>query len=232
MKREIEHYLATIGNMKSIDDFMGDDRVYAFAMKAFGLEEMTYAKAYMRKALSEGIDRNDSFANRLNDRRFRDFVESFNFVRNGRSTTSFTRTQQGTVDRYVRQTLETEAGRSNEGVRLALYFQRKASGITSPMHLLADKALLKVAQVALGLPSSSSTFDVDKQVDLIAKRLDVADLQDPGKVDRLLQRFTALWEIENPTSIKAQVPNVLIGGSPYGMDVDTLARIQSLKTGR
>ena len=35
--------------MKSIDDFMKDTRLYNYAMKAFGLDDMAYAKAFMRK---------------------------------------------------------------------------------------------------------------------------------------------------------------------------------------
>ena len=91
---------------------------------------MTYAKAFMRKVLTEGIDKRDSFANRLADTRYREFVETFNFARYGDDhDRSSTRTRQGTVDRYVRQTLEEDAGAQNEGVRLALYFERKAPSI-------------------------------------------------------------------------------------------------------
>ncbi|HEU0063029.1 MAG TPA: DUF1217 domain-containing protein, partial [Hyphomicrobiaceae bacterium] len=81
--REAEYYLAHIEQVKSIDDLLGDQRLFAFAMKAFGLEDMTYAKAFMRKALSEGIDKSDSFANTLADSRYREFVETFNFARYG-----------------------------------------------------------------------------------------------------------------------------------------------------
>ncbi len=42
-KREIDEYLKRIEKIKSIDAFFADDRVYRFAMKAFGLEDMTYA---------------------------------------------------------------------------------------------------------------------------------------------------------------------------------------------
>ena len=41
--RESEYYLANIGNVKSIDDFLADDRLFKYAMKAFGLGEMDYA---------------------------------------------------------------------------------------------------------------------------------------------------------------------------------------------
>ena len=131
--RETEYYLAHIEDVKSIDDFLADKRLFAYAMKAFGLSDLTYAKALMRKVLVEGIDESDSLANTLTDLRYRDFAETFNFVRYGEATTVFDRTRQGTVDRYVQQTLEEDAGAQNEGVRLALYFQRKASSITTPL---------------------------------------------------------------------------------------------------
>lgn len=232
VKRESEHYLATIGNIKSIDDFMANDRVYRYAMKAFGLEDMGYAKAYMRKVLTEGIDQPDSFANQLSDSRFKEFVTTFNFARHGAATTAFGRTQQETVDRYVQQTLEVDAGRENEGVRLALYFQRKAPGVTNALQLLADRALLKVTQVALGIPASTGSLDIDKQTALIAKKLDVADLKDPEKLSRLIERFTALWEIENPSITSSNVPSILIGATPYGIDIDTLTLIQNVRLGR
>ena len=96
--------------MKSIDDFLGDDRLFKYAMKAFGLEDMAYAKAFMRKVLSEGIDKQRQLRQQAGDHRYQEFVEAFNFVRYETTTTIFERTRQGTVDRYVRQTLEEDAG--------------------------------------------------------------------------------------------------------------------------
>ena len=78
-----DYYLKNIGNVKSIDDFLKDTRLFKYAMKAFGLEEMDNAKAYMRKVLTEGISDPKSFANRLNDQRFVQFASAFNFTANG-----------------------------------------------------------------------------------------------------------------------------------------------------
>lgn len=200
VQRESEYYLSKIKDIKSIDEFLADDRVFKYAMKAYGLEDMDYAKAFMRKALTEGIDAKDTFANKLTDRRYAEFVATFNFARYGGTATVFERTRQGTVDRYVRQTLEETAGADNEGVRLALYFQRKAASAETPYHLMADKALLKVTQVALGIPEATSTMDIERQADLITKKLDLEDLKDPEKLDKFLNRFTALWEVENPST--------------------------------
>jgi hypothetical protein len=229
--RESAYYLSKIEDVKSIDDFMADDRLYRFAMKAFGLGDMAYAKAYMRKVLTEGVDDPDSFANKLADTRYRDFATAFNFKQYGATATVFDRTRQGTVDRYVRQTLEEDAGQQNEGVRLALYFQRKASTITSAYSILADPALLKVVQTAYGLPASMSLADLDQQAKMITSRLHISDLSDPDKLETFLKRFTSLWEIENP-SAPPLVPSIILGQSPTAtIGQDLLTALQKLKLG-
>ena len=126
VKRATAYYLKNIVNVKSIDDFLGNDQVYRYAMKAFGLGDMAYAKAFMRKVLEEGVDSSTSFANTLSDKRYRDFAAAFDFKQYGSTTTAFDRTQQGTVDKYDQQLLEEQAGSKDDGVRLALYFARKA----------------------------------------------------------------------------------------------------------
>ena len=68
VERESAYYLANIEKITSVDDFLADDRLYSFAMKAFGLGDMTYAKAFMRKALEGGISQSDSFANQIVDK--------------------------------------------------------------------------------------------------------------------------------------------------------------------
>jgi hypothetical protein len=229
--RETEYYLAHIVDVKSIDDFLADDRLFAYAMKAYGLEDMTYAKALMRKVLAEGIDKRDSFANSLADPRYRDFVETFNFVRYDKTTTIFDRTRQGTVDRYVRQTLEEDAGQQNEGVRLALYFERKAPGLTSAYGILADAALLKVAQTALGIPAASSAMDIDKQAQMISAKLNIEDLKDPEKLATFLNRFASLWELDNPTSASASPAVLFTQPLELGIGADLLASLQNLKLG-
>ena len=229
--RQAKEYLERIVRVKSLDDFFADDRVYRFAMKAFGLEEMTYAKAFMRKVLEEGIDKKDSFANKLADTRYRDFAEAFNCARYGSATTAFDRTQAGTVAKFVRQTLEEDAGRQNEGVRLALYFERKAPALKSALGLLADPALLKVAQTALGLSAATAAMDIDKQAALISERLDIKDFKDPDKLQTFLQRFTSLWELQNAPAATA-TPAILLGQPrEAGIRPDLLFTIQSLKIG-
>ncbi|TGV05012.1 DUF1217 domain-containing protein, partial [Mesorhizobium sp. M8A.F.Ca.ET.173.01.1.1] len=120
VKRETDYYLANIGNVKTIDDFVNNTRLFTYAMKAYGLEDMAYAKAFMVKALKEGVSDEDSFANKLSDKRYAQFVKAFNFAAYGPTATLYPSAQQGAVDKYMRQTLEENAGETNQGVRLAL----------------------------------------------------------------------------------------------------------------
>ena len=228
--RETEYYLANIGNVKSIDDFFADARLYNYAIKAHGLEDMGYAKAFMRKVLTEGIDKDDSFAKQLTDNRYSDLVESLNFARNGAAATSFDKAQKGVADKYARQTLEQAAGQDNAGVRLALYFERKAPSVTSAFGLLADEALAQVTRTLLQMPPEFAASDIDKQAAAIEKSIDIKDLKDPTKLSKMLERFTALWEISN--SSDTYDPLAVFGSSSgYGISSDLLLSINTLKLG-
>ena len=52
---EANYYLQHIGSIHSIDEFLKDTRAFRFAMKAFGLEDLDYAKGLMRKVLTGGV---------------------------------------------------------------------------------------------------------------------------------------------------------------------------------
>lgn len=231
VERDTEYYLANISKIKNIDDFMADTRIFNYAMKAHGLEDMTYAKAFIRKALSEGVDEADAFANKLSDTRYVDFVKTFNFASQGEVATVFTKAQQGTVDKYMRQTLEETAGEENTGVRLALYFERMASTVTSGYGIIADTAIYDVVRTALGLPAEFANSNIDRQSDYLESRIDFADFSDPEKLAKFIERFTALWELDNPSSGSIDVTQLFSSSSDTGISADLLMSINALKLG-
>jgi hypothetical protein len=227
--RETEYYLSKIGDIKSVDDFMADSRIYNYALKAHGLEDMAYAKAFIRKVLTEGIDNKDAFANQLSDSRYASLAKSFNFSAYGEAATAFDTAQKGVVDKFQRQTLEEDAGSENMGVRLALYFERMAPTVKSGMEILADDALSQVVRTAFQMPDEIMAGDIDRQADYIEDVLDIDNLQDPAKVGKFLERFTAMWELENPTD--TYDPVSLFTPSTSGISADLLISINNLKLG-
>lgn len=229
--REIAYWKETIGEVKSIDDLVGDRRLFAFAMKAFGLSDMGYAKAFMTKLLKEGLAAPTAMANKLSDQRYRDFARTFDFNTYGTVTTSLSAARTGVVDRYLRQTLEEKTGAQSEGARLALYFQRKAASIVSPMSILADAALLKVAKVALDLPDAMSLAPIDNQVAMIKARLDVSIFKDPAKVENFLKRFCVMNDLANRAAGSSSPAVMLAQASGAGFSVDTLMALAKLRAG-
>src|SRR5215813_1084388 len=77
--RERQYYEDNIGKVTSIDDFLNNRRLFAYAMKAYGLEDMTYAKAFMRKVLQSDLNDSKSFARQLVDQRYLAFAQAFSF---------------------------------------------------------------------------------------------------------------------------------------------------------
>ncbi|MGX9424007.1 MULTISPECIES: DUF1217 domain-containing protein [Bradyrhizobium] len=78
--RSAAYYKENIGKIKTVDEFLKNDRLYQYAMKAYGLEDMIYAKAFMKKVLESNLLDANSFANKLTDKRFRDFASAFSFT--------------------------------------------------------------------------------------------------------------------------------------------------------
>lgn len=230
VKAENEYYLANVTKLTSIDDLMADKRLLNYALSAFGLDPQTENLSRLRNLLEGGVRDPNSPVNKLDDARYKAFVSSFNFEQYGEEATTYNPTQQQTVDKYLRQTLEEDAGKTNEGVRLALNFQRKASGITNWYDVLADKALASVVRTALGLPDSFATADIDKQAALFESRLDISDFTDPAKLSKFLTRFTSLYEVSNPTSSAATSAAVLFSQpTTISISTDLMIAMQNLR---
>jgi hypothetical protein len=230
VQTETTYYLANIGKVKSVKDFMADNRLFTYALAAYGLDSTTEDMDFIEKILDGGTRDPDSPANQTDDVRYQAFVAAFDFEGMGETATTFSRAQQPAVDKYLRQTLEENAGDENEGVRLALYFERKAPTLTSFYEVLADPALSSVIRTALSLPDSFASADIDKQVQLFEQKFDIEDFSDPEKLGEFLTRFTSLWEINNPTS-SAQTSVSVLFSQPveFGISSDTLFAIQSMK---
>lgn len=230
VSRETSWYLAHIGEVKSADEFVKDDRLFSYAMKAYGLADMTCAKALLRKVLTEGIAGPAALGNKLVDARYREFATAFDFASLGEYATQTASATSATVAKYLHQALEEDAGQQDEGIRLALYFERKAPGIRNAYDILADKALLKVAQTALGFSPLAAMADVDKQAAILTDRIDFADFQAPEKLRRLLHRFSVMWESEEGQATSS--PSVLVDQPiEAGISATTLAILQDLKLG-
>ena len=49
------YYDKNIGKVKDVDDFLGDSRLYTYALKAYGLEDQASSKGFIRKVIESDL---------------------------------------------------------------------------------------------------------------------------------------------------------------------------------
>ncbi len=194
-ERAINYFIDNIGKVTTGEDLIDDTRLYRFAMKAFGLESQIFAKGLMRKVFEEGVADDRSQANRMTDSRFRNIAAAFGFAEVGGKNTSDPQFVANVINQFIAE--DVEVTQANDGVRLALYFERKAGGIDNWFEALADPALAEVVRVGLGFSKEAATQNIDRYAEKLADRFDVADFKDPEKVSEFLKKFAIRWDLEN-----------------------------------
>jgi len=234
---ETKYYDDAILRVGSLDDFLADERLVSYALMAGGVDPETVDTATLRKLFTSDLSDPESFANRDVGKELRDVAARFNFLPDGSigdQAASSVQTRADileTADKYLRQTLEENEGEENTGVRLALYFERTAPGISSAYDILADPALQQVVQVALGLAPETSATDVDAQAKYIEDHLDVTDFKDPEKLQKFLTLFTSMYDVQNGTSFDPSLVLLSGGSATIGISTDLMLSIAQLPSG-
>ncbi len=160
VSRDAAYYKANIGKVHTVDDLMNDYRLYHYVTKAYGLEDMAYAKAFMKKVLQSDLSDPKSFANTLIDKRYRDFAAAFSF---GGGETKVAQSDSQTDDMIG---LYTAAMKSNVDAVAAdtKYYNATIGNVTSADQLLNDDRLRNYVASAFGIDQSKWPRDTIKQV--------------------------------------------------------------------
>ncbi|NLS02587.1 DUF1217 domain-containing protein [Rhizobium sp. P32RR-XVIII] len=207
-KEDIAYFEDNIGKVKSVSDLLADKKLVSFILTAKGLDPKQVTTDTLKKAFAADPDDPKSMLNDPTDKnsaKLKELVTSFNFDSKGNLTRSTTGTAQNggalrrTNELYLEQALEEQQGDTNQGVRLALYAQRKAPDITSIYDIMGDQAMFEVVTTAFNLPSAFQSMDVDQQAKALQKYVTLSDLQDPDKVDKLVKRFAVMYDLKNNT---------------------------------
>ncbi len=164
----------------SVDQFLNDPRLFSYAMTAYGLSDMTYAKAFMKQVLTSDLSDQNSFVNKLTDPRFQIFAKAFQFSTDGTVAKQPVIAQNSTeeddtIDAYTQQQVNKASTASGE----ATYYQANIGNITSVDQLLANPRLYDVAVRSYGL-------DPDLVSKSTIRAVLTSDLSDPNSVANTL----------------------------------------------
>jgi hypothetical protein len=237
-QKDATSYQEAVADIGSVSDLLANRKVIDFILVAKGLDPKKVSTEFLKKIFSSDLSNPKSFANTQSDPRFAEIAGTFNFNSKGDvARLPMLGPQKGdhfreTQANYLQQSLEQQQGDTNPGVRLALYFQRKAGEITSAYDILADRALSEVFRTTFDLPDSMAAMPIDQQAKFVDRFMKIKDLSDPAKVEKLLNRFSAMYDIRNSESTgQAQSPLLsLFQGSGSGISDSTFLAIAKLQS--
>ena len=232
-EKDAVYYRNAIADVGSVAELLKDRKMIDILLVSKGLDPAKVTTDYLRKIFNSDLTDARSFANTEKDPRFAEIAASFNFDRQGNVARLAQIGPQKrdqlleTQNNYLQQNLETQQGDANPGVRLALYFQRKAGDVTSAYDILADKALAEVFRTTYGLPDSVGSMGVDQQAKVVEKYLNLKDLTDAAKLEKLLNRFSVMYDLKNGSS-KVSPALAILQGTGGGIGQDALMSIAQL----
>lgn len=207
LKRDLAYFREKIGGIDTAAELVADYRLLSVALGAFGLSDDLGSKFLIRRVLEEGTLEPDALSNRLSDKRYRDLSRAFGFGDFPTPSNKISDFADRIEARYKERVFETDLGQTSETMRLALNAQRELPGLaagsgsnrTKWFTLMGTPPLRKVMETALGLPAAFAILPIDDQLKEFLKRSeqvlgtnDLGELSKGDRLDRLLDRYTAL----------------------------------------
>lgn len=216
LQRNIDYFRQHIADAKTAKDLVSDRRLLTVALGAFGLDDEIDKRAFIQRILEEGTEKSNSFANRLNDPRFKELAKAFGYgdILNGFNVTLYS-FQEDIVSRYKSLEFERAVGDSDSDMRLAMNFKRQIANLASGANadntgwfqIMGSAPLREFMSTAMGLPSSMAQVDIDQQKSVFEEKSlklfgdkSIAAFKDPEKVDAAVRRFFLFRQLQSGPS--------------------------------
>ncbi len=196
VKGATQYYETNIGEVSTIAEFVSNYRLLSYALDAYGLGKYVDDTALVKQVLEQGTSSAKALANTLTDPNWKTFAKAFNFSSTGSSSPTSSTSVATTTSDYIEQQLEEGQGQSDPGVQLALYFKRVAPTVTNGYGIIGDQNLLDVADTIFGLSTSINSSQVDAEAKEITNLMPLSELQDPTKLNNLIERFAANYDAD------------------------------------
>ena len=238
ISRDVDYFNENIGDIKTLDDLMGDRRILKVALGAFGLGDEINKGAFVRKVLEEGTEDRSAFAVRLNNSDYLDMARTFDFS-SGELTLSDSQ-RANITKQYQEETFEVSLGEVDNSMRLALNFQRDIAEIADQglsenagwFKVMGSVPLRTVFESAFNMPSGFAQLDIDRQKELLSDKANslfggksVDIFKDPEVIETTIRRYLLQEQVANGPS--ANTPgsaalSILTGGTSSASIINLL----------
>ena len=232
--RDLQYFKENIGKATTAEDLVNDRRLLKVALGAFGLEDDLNKRAYVLKALVEGTDVEDSFANRMVDKRYQKLSTAFGYGNVQGARVARSDFAESILTPFKIQKFEVAIGNSDESMRLAMVFVREIGEFAASENadnsawfkIMGNPPMRQIFETAFGLPNSFGLLDVGKQRDIFRDKArmifgdsSLATFTASDNVDKMLTTFFVRKQIsENIGSdVRGSTALTLLKSSADGM---------------
>ena len=185
----LKQFQTAIAHAKDIKTALMDPRVLNVLLPAMGLADQIGAPGLVRTALLADPNDPKSVLKTL-DPRFKAAAKSLDLKHKGLAALKDPQMQQTLTEGYLQYQYQIGLDQTNPGVSDALYFVKNAASLgTNIYNILGNAVLRRVVSSALNLPAQIAIQPVETQAKQITTRLNLKDLQDPKKVERIAEQY-------------------------------------------
>ncbi len=216
IKRDEAYFRENIGKIDTAEELVKDRRLLKVALGAFGLENDINSKAFIQKVLEGGTLKSDSLANKLADKQYQKLSAAFGFGDFATPRSKISDFPDKILAAYKTRSFEVAVGEQNDDLRLAMNAEREVASLAAKTttsndarwySVLGSTPMRRVFEKALGLPTTFSALDIDRQLEIMKEKSQVqlgtdqiADFDDAATMEKLVRRFLIRSEAEAYTS--------------------------------
>lgn len=198
VQREVAYAKDFASKVKNVEELINNRRFMNFALSAFGLESEVDKKGLLRKVLLSDLTDQNSYANRMNDPRFRELAQRLDLKAVGLANVKSEATLTSIELRYKKNEFEKAQGDAAPGLREAIYVKENASRMKSIYDVLGDRTMRAVMSKAFDIPLETAVQSVESQATAFGRKVDVEKFKDKRWVEKTIQIY--LTKIDTETS--------------------------------
>lgn len=224
VQKEIDYFREKVKELKNPEDLFKNRRLMQFVLSAYSMDDELQYMGRMKKILLSKLTDTDSLAQKMADPRFREINQDLLMGDFGVNVLKSSSMVEKLVDRYITNEYEKDLGNQNPALREASYFLRKIGTVKSSLDILGDKILRSVTTYTLGLPDEIAFQSIQRQQQLIDKRIDVTKFKTGA--DTSSTKVTSAKANADVTAIESQLSVVSKASTQVKAILD---RLQDLK---
>ncbi|MBL8701958.1 MAG: DUF1217 domain-containing protein [Alphaproteobacteria bacterium] len=223
--RDIAAFKQQLLSIKSPEDLLKNRKAMTFVLSAYGLDSEINYLGRIKAVLNSDLANQNSIANRLSDRRYRELAGELQVATTGVATLKNGTTIDKIVERYIGNEYEKKLGEQDVAVREARYFAKNVGKVSTVYEILGDPVLRTVVTDTLGLPPQFALRDVESQAEFVRRALDITQFKTAATAQSQNQRANAQSDVTTLTRA------VVIADAAVGRADEIAQRLRKIASG-